>query len=157
MSGSSSRRNKGTYPTHHARTPGLVHLSGLDLNSDLALDEYTFTTTKKVIEMATTWFSKRLGDGVDAHGPSTRILDAFMPVYIASGQPPNMAVFSRYDMKENVVTVYFTPEAANLALTHGASPCEKPSSEDIGLLAGDQTAWQTHFPDRVAGRRRISE
>jgi len=107
--------------------------------------------------MANTWFSKALGDGVEAYAPSTRILDAFESVYMAADQPPNMAVFSRYELPSNIVMVYFTPEAANLALTHGATPCEKPSSEGIGLLAGDYNAWQTYFPGYTPSRQRRSE
>lgn len=101
--------------------------------------------------MATTWFSKAVDDGIEADDPSPRIQAAFLPFFAAAGWPADMAVFSRYDLTTNVVTVYFTPAAASLALSHGATPCEKPSSEDIGLLVGDQHAWQLFFPERLSG------
>lgn len=47
-----------------------------------------------------------------------------MPLYIASGQPVDMAVFSRYDLAKNVVTAYFSPNAKTLAEAFGATPCQ---------------------------------
>ena|SRR3981081_1624704 len=95
-----------------------------------------------------TWHSKALGDGVTALAPSRRIQEMFLPMFAASGQPTDMAVFSRYDLKTNVATVYFSPRAANLATFFGAKPCEKPASEGIGLLVGDARCWGMFFPDR---------
>ena len=101
------------------------------------------------------WHSKALGDGLAAATPSMKILEAFSPLYIAAGQPDDMAVFSRYDLEANVVTVYFTPSATPLASLFGASPCDKPSSEEIGLLAGNARAWK-FFPERLGkGGREI--
>lgn len=99
------------------------------------------------------WHSKALGDGVAAAAPSMKILEAFSPLYIAAGQPADMAVFSRYDLEANVVTVYFTPGAAQLASLFGAKPCDKPSSEGIGLLVGDARAWKLFFPERLRKSR----
>jgi hypothetical protein len=59
-----------------------------------------------------------------------------------------MAVFSRHDRAANRVTAYFSPRAAELAALFGASPCEKPPSEGIGLLVGAPRCWEIHFPDR---------
>lgn len=102
--------------------------------------------------MSDSWYSKALGDGVDAHGPSAQIQEAFDPVYLAAGKPSNMAVFSRYDLRSNVVTVYFSPPAKTLASAFDATPCERPSSEKIGLLVGDHNAWYNYFPERMTGR-----
>lgn len=103
--------------------------------------------------MAATWFSRVLGDGIDAHDPSTRILSAFLPVFAAAGQPLDMAVFSCYALESNLVTIYFSPAAANLALTYGATPCDTPRSAGLSLLAGDQRAWDFLFPEGISKSR----
>ncbi len=93
-----------------------------------------------------TWFSKQLGNGVDAHAPSIAIQEAFLPMFARAGNPTDMAVFSRYDLRENTVTVYFSPAASQLAQTFGAAPCEKPSFENLSLLVGDQRSIDSLFP-----------
>jgi len=93
------------------------------------------------------WYSKDLGDGVQAFAPSGQILEAFIPAFAAAGQPIEMAVYSRYDLKANVVTVYFSPAAASLAKTFDATSCEKPSFERLGLLVGDQRSVGILFPE----------
>jgi len=99
------------------------------------------------------WHSKALGDGTAALAPSMRIQELFLPMFAASGQPLRMAVFSRYDLESNVVTVYFSPTASRLAELFGAKPCDKPTSERIGLLVGDMRCWDIHFPEK---RRRAA-
>ena len=94
----------------------------------------------------TTWYSKDLGDGVEANAPSTQIQEAFIPIFAAAGNPVDMAVFSRYDLEANVVTVYFTPTAEPLAQMFGAAPCEKPEQDGkLALLVGDQRAIEFHY------------
>ena len=96
----------------------------------------------------TRWYSKNIGDGIKAYEPSKQIQEAFPPLFTAAGTPVSMAVFSRYDLETNVVTVYFSPEAAELAQIFSATPCEKPSFENsLGLLAGDQKSIGILFPE----------
>ena len=95
-----------------------------------------------------TWYCKSLGDGVGASAPSLRIQQLFPPLYAASGQPSGMAVFSRHDRKANRVTAFFSPRATELAALFGASPCDKPSSDGIGLLVGNARSWEIFFPER---------
>lgn len=95
----------------------------------------------------TQWYSKDIGDGVAAFAPSDQIQKAFLPLFVAAGQPTNMAVFSRYDLEKNIVTVYFSPGAAALAETFGARPCEKPKKEGrLSLLVGDQRCLDLFYP-----------
>lgn len=95
----------------------------------------------------TQWYSKDLGDGIDANAPSGQIQEAFLPLFAAAGQPTDMAVFSRYDLKKNVVTVYFAPGAAALAKIFDAKPCEKPKNEGrLSLLVGDQRCFELFYP-----------
>ena len=93
-----------------------------------------------------TWFSKDLGDGVAAYTPTHEIMDAFTPMLAAAGCPIDMVLFSRYDSQRNVVTVYFSPHASNLARMFGAQPCEKPSREDLSLLVWDARVWEHFYP-----------
>lgn len=101
-----------------------------------------------------TWYSKSLGDGVAAFGPTTKIQEAFLELAKAGTILPDLGVFSRYDLTTNVVTVYFTPSASLLASAFGATPCEKPSpGKGFGLLVGDARSWEAHFPDYISSRR----
>lgn len=101
-----------------------------------------------------TWYSTDLGDGTQAFAPTNAILESFIPIFAAAGAPIDMAVFSRYDLGRNVVTVYFSPGAATMAQMYGATPCEKPGRDTpdesrhgrLGLLAGDQRCWELFFP-----------
>jgi hypothetical protein len=99
-----------------------------------------------------TWYSKDLGDGVDAYAPTKQIQDAFVPLFSAAGCPVDMAVFSRYDLRKNVVTVYFSPSASQLAGAFGAVPCGKPTREELGLLVGDQRCWDLFYPASEHGQ-----
>ena len=100
-----------------------------------------------------TWYTKTLGDGTAAFAPSFRIQELFSPMFAASGQPFDMAVFSHYDREANEVTAYFSPGASKLAALFNARPCEKPSSDGIGLLVGNARSWGIFFPD---GKRRAA-
>jgi hypothetical protein len=77
-----------------------------------------------------------------------RIQQMFPPIFMASGRPAGMAVFSHYDRRANRVTAYFSPGAARLAAFFDAKPCAKPPSKDIGLLVGAARSWEIYFPDR---------
>jgi hypothetical protein len=93
------------------------------------------------------WYSKDLGDGVEAYAPTLKIQEIFEAFFAASGLPKDMALFSNYDLGRNVVTVYVSPRAKSLALAINAEPCEKPSREGLSLLLGHADAWSVLFPD----------
>jgi len=100
-----------------------------------------------------TWYCKKLGDGVAAFGPSTKIQEAFLRLAQSGASVQDVSVFSRYDLDANMVTVYFTPSAATLASAFGAVPCDKPTADKrLGLLVGDGRSWEVHFPGHVPGR-----
>lgn len=104
------------------------------------------------------WHSKPLGDGVDAYAPSSAIQEAVMASIMASAsagqQNTGVGVFSAYDLDENVVTVWFTPELEHIARAFGATECEKPApAEGFGFLVGYPAAWEVHFPGYVPHRR----
>ncbi|QBQ55773.1 hypothetical protein [Nitrosococcus wardiae] len=102
----------------------------------------------------TIWYSKDVGDGVAALGPSTAIQRAFLRVVDQGRFTTDMAVFSRYDLSRNVVTLYFTPSASALAVKFGATPSEKPIPDSrFARLVGDQKSWDIHFPNYEPGSR----
>ena len=95
----------------------------------------------------TQWYSKDLGDGIDANAPSKQIRETFLPLFAAAGCPMDMAVISHYGLEKNVVTVYFSPGASALAKAFGAVPCEKPKKvEGFKLLVGDNRATKCFYP-----------
>ena len=92
------------------------------------------------------WYSKDLGDGFDAFTPTRQIQKTFTTAFEKSGRPNDMAVFSRYDMKTNTFTVYFSPHAAEVAMEFAAAPCDKPENGDsLTLLAGHLTSQEVLF------------
>jgi hypothetical protein len=101
------------------------------------------------------WQSKEIGTGISSAAPSNAIQEAFGAAFIAAGQPSGMAVFSRYDIRDDAVTVYFSPAAAILAAGFEASPCSKPEPGNrLALLVGDASSWDIYFPEYSAQRRR---
>lgn len=101
------------------------------------------------------WKSKAVGDGVDALPASQRLHESFFQFAKLGNLPAGIAVFARYDLRENVVTWWFSPEAEMLALAYGATDCEKPEPEEgFSLLVGDARGWDIHFPGYVPSRRR---
>ena len=93
-----------------------------------------------------TWYSVDLGDGIDAYVPTRQIKQQFSSLYERSGKPKDMAIFSRYDMRSNIFTVYFSPLAAELAMEYSATPCDKPDQENLSLLAGHNRSVTELFP-----------
>lgn len=96
------------------------------------------------------WFWKTLGDGMTAYEPSAEIENAFLPLFLAAGNPPDMAVFTRYDSEGRLqceVTAFFSPAAAEVATLLDAQPCAKPPREGLILLAGAERCWGALFPE----------
>ena len=94
----------------------------------------------------THWFSKEIGDGMQAFPQLKSMQEIFLNAFMLSGAPLGKAMFSRYDLHKNVVTVYFSPAAKVMAGWFGAKPCEKPSITGLALEAGDIRCWQELFP-----------
>jgi hypothetical protein len=97
-----------------------------------------------------------MGDGVAAFAPTQELFNAIMAYGVSSGGniPEGLGVFSFYDLEQNQVIWYFSPEASFLGKAFNAEPCEKPvPKEGFGLLAGDQRSWTTHFPEYISQHR----
>jgi hypothetical protein len=96
------------------------------------------------------WCALALGDAMTADRRITEIEAAFRGVFVAAGQPPQMAVLKRHDTERSLhceVTVYFSPAAAALARSFGAQPCARPLRSNLDLLAGDARCWAALFPE----------
>ena len=93
-----------------------------------------------------TWYSKEIGDGVQAFDPSGKVQDAFLSLALRGPLPYDLAVFSEHDLHRNVVTAYFSPAAKVLADLFETTPCEPPQrSRHFGLLVGDARACDLLF------------
>ena len=98
------------------------------------------------------WYSMVMVADDKAKLVMQRVMDAFMPKYVGSGRPVDMALFSSYNEDDNEVTVYFSPKTASLAMRFGASPCDSDFVDvKLTLLAGDDRAVEVLFPDAQAG------
>ena len=95
-----------------------------------------------------TWFSINLGNGLNALKPTQKIRKTIETALLLGAETPqNVSVFSKYDLRRQIITVYFTPGAIEYAKLFGAKPCKKPLSKDIDLLVGSWSHW---FPDKNA-------
>jgi hypothetical protein len=98
----------------------------------------------------TTWHRKGVGDGIEAYRNTCRLFDTVM-AFGKAEVPATLGVFSHYDLENNVVCWWFSPEADFLARMFGAEPCQKPAPcEGFCLLVGETGSWKAHFPDYVA-------
>lgn len=96
-----------------------------------------------------TWFSQSLGDGVMAFEPKESLRAQFERLFDAAGKPIDMAVFTRHELEGRLqceAIAYFSPAAAALARQVGARPCDRPTTHDLDLLAGDEGCWTVLFP-----------
>lgn len=105
------------------------------------------------------WFFKEVGDGMQASAPTNALQELFLSNRMAMAKlgqqwPDGAALFSKYDLRRNVVTLYVTAEAAWIAIEQGFSVCEKPPVADLSLLFGSQEDWGRHFPGEQPHRSR---
>lgn len=105
------------------------------------------------------WFSKPVGDGMQAFGPSNALQEVFQKFALTLAKsnlewPAGLALFSKYDLETNVATLYISPEGSDIAKIHGFEPCEKPTIADLGMLFGSPDAWAKHFPNERPHRSR---
>lgn len=102
------------------------------------------------MEQMNTWYSLALGDGMWAPTLTAQIEEIFLPLFGKAGMPVDMAVFTRSESEGRLhceVITYFSPAAGDVAEAFDAEPCEKPSRNGLGLLAGDPHCWVFFFPE----------
>jgi hypothetical protein len=97
------------------------------------------------------WFSKDLGDAMLAFEELDQIEAQYRAIYGQQASPNDVAVFTRHNSEGSLhcrVEVFFSPAASELAKQMNAQPCNKPSSNDLGLLAGTEASWTALFPEQ---------
>jgi len=78
-------------------------------------------------------------------------MNAFMPKYVGSGRPLGMAIFSSHNKETKTTTLYFSPQAASLAMQFGAEACGSDFVDvDLSLLVGDESSIDYLFPEAEA-------
>jgi len=98
----------------------------------------------------THWWCKRLGDAITAEPACEAMRMAFAKAHAAAGYSSGMAMFRRSELAGGVqceVSVYFSPEAGELARRFAAMPCNPPAPGTLELLAGLPACWARLFPD----------
>lgn len=96
-----------------------------------------------------TWFESNLGDAMLAGEAIDRVKALFSSEYEKEGRPADMALFVRHESEGRLhceAKLYFSPASAVVAEVFAAIPCEKPSVDGLGLLAGTADAWRALFP-----------
>jgi len=66
-----------------------------------------------------------------------------------AGNPKDMAAFLRHESEGRLhceAMVYFSPRCASVAKALKAQPCERPSPDDLSLLAGSEDSRLKLFP-----------
>jgi len=97
-----------------------------------------------------TWFTSNLGDAMLAVESLDQIKALFLSEYKKSHMSKEMAIFFRHESEGRLhceVKVYFSPETIIVAEAVDAIPCNKPVSNDLGLLAGSEESWSVFFPE----------
>lgn len=93
-----------------------------------------------------TWFSKDIGGKIDATEDYDYLKNQFFTAFVAAGKPEGMAVFEYYDNTFDIVTLYFTPNAKELAEHFEAIPSEKPSqSKDLTMIVGAYGSFEYYY------------
>jgi hypothetical protein len=96
-----------------------------------------------------TWFTSNLGDAMLAGESLERIKAFFLSACERPDDSREMAVFVRHESEGRLhcdVHVYFSPAAFAVANAVDATPCVKPSPDELGLLAGPEESWAILFP-----------
>lgn len=94
------------------------------------------------------WFTKNLGDAMLAGESLDHIKALFLSIYEQANSPKDMAAFFRYESEGQLhceVKAYFSPASVLVAEAFDAVPCERPSPNGLGLLAGSEESWSVLF------------
>lgn len=105
---------------------------------------------RKENDMAQPWYTLNLGDALLATQALERIRQMFQAESEQRSATRDMALFMRHESEGRLhceVILYFPPNIAALAHKLGASTCAAPAPRDLGLLAGNDSAWRIWFPD----------
>ena len=99
--------------------------------------------------MEISWYSLILGDAMMAHQPLEQIREVFDQFVRKNGCSIELAIFTRNESEGRLhceVTAYFSPAASEIAKLFKATPCQKPSRDNLDLFAGDENCSAVLFP-----------
>ncbi len=98
------------------------------------------------------WFTSNLGDAMLAGESLEHIKETFLAEYAANDSVKERALFFRHESEGRLhceVIVYFSPATVRVAKAINAIPCNKPSANGLGLLAGSEQSWAVLFPEKA--------
>ncbi|MCP4340089.1 MAG: hypothetical protein GY799_14665 [Desulfobulbaceae bacterium] len=98
------------------------------------------------------WFTSNLGDAMLAGESLEHIKELFLAEYEMNDSRKEWALFIRHESEGRLhceVKVYFSPATVIVAKTVNATPCNKPSSDGLGLLVGSEKSWSILFPEKA--------
>ena len=92
------------------------------------------------------WHKKDIANTANSAPHSMEIMKAYMDYIVLHGDKTGAAIYSISDLESNTVTMYFSPEASELAAAFEATPCEKPeASSRLGTFVGHSKNGRSHF------------
>lgn len=92
------------------------------------------------------WYQKNIGQTANSAPHNMEILKAYTDYIVLHGDKTGAAIYSISDLESNTVTMYFSPEASELAAAFGATPCERPqASSRLGTFVGHGKNGRSHF------------
>jgi hypothetical protein len=97
------------------------------------------------------WFTSNLGDAMLAGESLEYIKEVFLAEYATNDSRKEQALFIRHESEGRLhceVIVYFSPATIVVAKIVNATPCNKPSSDGLGLLVGSEESWTVLFPEK---------
>jgi hypothetical protein len=97
------------------------------------------------------WFTSNLGDAMLAGESIVYLKELFLSEYETDNNSKEQALFIRHESEGHLhceVKVYFSPATIIVAKIVNATPCNKPSSDGLGLLAGSEESWTILFPEK---------
>ena len=98
------------------------------------------------------WFLKNLGDAMLAYDQLSDLQEIISSAILNSDKCHDMAAFTRHESEGRLhceVKIYFSPDCSTVARAVNAEPCEKPSPDGLGILAGSEDSWMIHFPEHT--------
>ncbi len=97
------------------------------------------------------WFRSNLGDAMLAGASLEHIKQLFLAEYEPVNGSKKRALFVRHESEGRLhceVIVYFSPATVIVATAVHATPCNKPCSDGLSLLAGSEESWSVLFPEK---------
>jgi hypothetical protein len=96
------------------------------------------------------WFTKNLGDAMLAWQELENLKEYFQFKFAEKNFSKDFLVLMRHESEGRLhceVKIYFSPSLSKSARELGAAPCNKPSTNGLSLLAGNETMWRHMMTD----------